>query len=93
MLTRNWSKKTLFRQLFAMEENPSELVASNQQNQNRNSGQYVNSKMCQRAFKINRGLLQQDVLSIKNCQDVLSIKMENEILESIKHIKSISKKK
>ena len=79
MLTRNWSEKTLFRQLFAMEENPSELVASNQQNQNQNSGQYVNSKICQRAFKTNRGLLQQDVLSIKNCQDVLSIKMEKEI--------------
>ena len=31
MLTRNWSEKTLLRQLVVMEENPSELVASNQQ--------------------------------------------------------------
>ena len=41
-----------------MEENPSELVASNQQNQNRNNGQYVNCNICRRAFKTNRGLLQ-----------------------------------
>ena len=41
-----------------MEENPSKLVASNQQNQNRNSGQYVNCNICQRAFKTNRGLPQ-----------------------------------
>ena len=38
-----------------MEENPSELVASNQQNQNRNC---VNCNICQRAFKTNRALLQ-----------------------------------
>ena len=37
-----------------MEENPSELVASKEQNQN--SGQYVNCNICQRAFKTNRGL-------------------------------------
>ena len=41
-----------------MEDNPSELVASNQQNQNRNSGQDVSSNLCQRAFKTNRRLLQ-----------------------------------
>ena len=40
MLMRNWSEKTLFSQLVVMEYNPSELVASNQQNQNQNSGQY-----------------------------------------------------
>ena len=40
MLTRNWSEKTLFRQLVVMEDNPSELVASNQQNQDQNSGKY-----------------------------------------------------
>ena len=58
MLTRNWREKILFRQLIVREENPSELVASNQQNQNRNSGQYVNCAICQRAFKTSRGLLQ-----------------------------------
>ena len=41
-----------------MEENPSELVASNQQNQNQNSEHYVNCNICQRVFKTNRGLLQ-----------------------------------
>ena len=41
-----------------MEENPSELVASNQQNQNQNSVHYVNCNICQRVFKTNRGLLQ-----------------------------------
>ena len=41
-----------------MEENPSALVPSNQQNQNRNSGQYVNCNICKRAFKTNRGLQQ-----------------------------------
>ena len=41
-----------------MEDNPKELVASNQQNENRNSGQYVSCNICQQAFKTNRGLLQ-----------------------------------
>ena len=41
-----------------MEDNPSELVASNQQNQNQNIGQYFSCNICQRAFKTNRGLLQ-----------------------------------
>ena len=41
-----------------MEDNPSELVASNQQYQNQNSGQYVSYNICQRAFKTNRRLLQ-----------------------------------
>ena len=41
-----------------MEDNPSELVASNQQNQNQNIGQYASCNICQRAFKTNRGLLQ-----------------------------------
>ena len=40
MLMRNWSKKILFRQLVVMEDNQSELITSNQQNQNQNSGQY-----------------------------------------------------
>ena len=47
MLMRNWSEKTFFRQLVVTEDNPSELVASNQQNQNRNSGQYVNCNIYQ----------------------------------------------
>ena len=58
ILTRNWSEKTLFKQLIVMEDNPKELVASNQQNQNRNSGQYVSCNICQRVFKTNRWLLQ-----------------------------------
>ena len=58
MLMRNWSKKTLFRLLVVMENNPSELISSNQQNQNQNSGQYVSCNMCQRRIKTNRGLLQ-----------------------------------
>ena len=41
-----------------MEDNPNELVASNQHNQNQNSGQYVSCNICQRALKTNRGLLQ-----------------------------------
>ena len=41
-----------------MEENPSELVASNQQNQNQNCVHYVNCNICQRVFKTNKGLLQ-----------------------------------
>ena len=41
-----------------MEDNPSELVTSNQQSQNQNSGQYVSCNICQRGFKTNRGLLQ-----------------------------------
>ena len=41
-----------------MEGNPSELVASNQQNKNQNSGQYVSFNISQRMFKTNRGLLQ-----------------------------------
>ena len=41
-----------------MEDNPSELVAANQQYQNQNSGQYVSCNICQRAFKANRRLLQ-----------------------------------
>ena len=41
-----------------MEDNPSELVASNQQNQNQNIGQYASCNICQRAFKTKRGLLQ-----------------------------------
>ena len=41
-----------------MEENPSELVASNQQNQYQDSVHYVNCNICQRVFKTNRGLLQ-----------------------------------
>ena len=41
-----------------MEDNPSELITSNQQNQNQNSGQYVSCNICQRGFKTNRGLLQ-----------------------------------
>ena len=39
MLTTNWREKTLFRLLVLMKDNPIELVASNQQNQNQNSGQ------------------------------------------------------
>ena len=31
MLTNNWSKNTLLKQLVIMEDNPSEFVASNQQ--------------------------------------------------------------
>ena len=41
-----------------MEKNPRQLVASNEQNQNQNSGQYVSCNICQRTFKTNRGLLQ-----------------------------------
>ena len=41
-----------------MEENPRELVASNQQNQNQNNVHYVNCNICQRVFKTNTGLLQ-----------------------------------
>ena len=41
-----------------MEDNPSELAASNEQNQNHNSGQYVSCNICQGTFKTNRGLLQ-----------------------------------
>ena len=41
-----------------MENNPSELISSNQQNQNQNSGQYVSCNMCQRGIKTNRELLQ-----------------------------------
>ena len=41
-----------------MEDNPSELVTSNQQSQNQNSGQFVSCNICQRGFKTNRGLLQ-----------------------------------
>ena len=41
-----------------MEINPKELVASNQQNQNQSSGQYVSCNICQRVFKTNGGLLQ-----------------------------------
>ena len=41
-----------------MEDNPSELVTSNQQNQNQNSGQYVSCNIYQRTFKTNTVLLQ-----------------------------------
>ena len=58
MLMRNWGEKTLFSQLVVIEENPSELVASNQQNQYQNNVHYVNCNICQRVFKTNRGLLQ-----------------------------------
>ena len=65
--------KTLFRQLVVVEENPSKLVAPNQQNQNRNSGQYVNCNICQRAFKTNRGLLQhQGFCRKKNRENTIS---------------------
>ena len=40
-----------------MEDNPSELAASNEQNQNQNNGQYVSCNICQGTFKTDRGLL------------------------------------
>ena len=49
-----------------MEDSPSELVASNQQNQNQNGGQYVSCNICQRAFEINRGLLQHSLCRKRN---------------------------
>ena len=58
MFTRNWSKKTLFRELVFMEDTPSELVASNQQIKNQHSGQYVSCNICQRVFKTNWRFLQ-----------------------------------
>ena len=41
-----------------MEDNPSKVVTSNQQNQNQNHGQYVSYKIYQRKFKTKRELLQ-----------------------------------
>ena len=48
MIKRNILGKTLMRQLVVMEDNPSELVASNQQNQNQNNKQDVSCNICKR---------------------------------------------
>ena len=48
MIKRNLLEKTLMRQLVVMEDNPSELVASNQQNQDQNNRQDVSCNICKR---------------------------------------------
>ena len=58
MIKRNLLGKTLMRQLVVMEDNPSELVASNQQNQNQNNRQDVSCNIYKRMQKNKAGLIQ-----------------------------------
>ena len=45
MLTRNWSEKTLLRQLVVIKDDQSKLVASNQKNQNHKKATVQVSKL------------------------------------------------
>ena len=69
MLTRNWSEKTLLRQLVVIKDDQSKLVASNQQNQNHKKATVQVSKLS--LFFVNK--------NIKKYMKELKLKMQSDL--------------